>query len=136
MFAVLRNACKPLLKITAAHDVGRAINPMLVRGQIEGGIAQGIGMALMEEYLAGRTPNPCVMCNTHIKWRALLKQLLSRWSIPGTTARASTIDQMLALGRGSVPAGDQTDLPRIRSSQRLGNRRRNMLNSLVGRVTG
>jgi CO/xanthine dehydrogenase Mo-binding subunit/aerobic-type carbon monoxide dehydrogenase small subunit (CoxS/CutS family) len=46
-----------LLKITAAHDVGRAINPMLVQGQIEGGIAQGIGMALMEEYLPGRTEN-------------------------------------------------------------------------------
>ncbi len=28
----------------------------------------------VEEYLAGRTPNPCVMCNTHIKWKALLKR--------------------------------------------------------------
>lgn len=28
----------------------------------------------VEEYLAGRTPNPCVMCNTHIKWEALLKR--------------------------------------------------------------
>ena len=28
----------------------------------------------VEEYLAGRTPNPCMMCNTHIKWRALLKR--------------------------------------------------------------
>jgi tRNA-specific 2-thiouridylase len=28
----------------------------------------------IDEYLAGRTPNPCVMCNTHIKWRALLKR--------------------------------------------------------------
>lgn len=46
-----------LLKITAAHDVGRAINPTLARGQIEGGIAQGIGLALMEEYLPGRTEN-------------------------------------------------------------------------------
>ncbi len=46
-----------LLKITAAHDVGRAVNPTLARGQIEGGIAQGIGMALMEEYLPGRTEN-------------------------------------------------------------------------------
>lgn len=46
-----------LRKITAAHDVGRAINPMLARGQIEGGIAQGIGLALMEEYLPGRTEN-------------------------------------------------------------------------------
>ncbi|MGL4234520.1 molybdopterin-dependent oxidoreductase [Tabrizicola sp.] len=46
-----------LIKITAAHDVGRAINPMLAQGQIEGGIAQGIGLALMEEYLPGRTEN-------------------------------------------------------------------------------
>ena len=28
----------------------------------------------VDEYLAGRTPNPCVMCNTHIKWNALLKR--------------------------------------------------------------
>ncbi len=28
----------------------------------------------VEEYIAGRTPNPCVMCNTHTKWRALLKR--------------------------------------------------------------
>ena len=46
-----------LLHITAAHDLGRAINPMLAEGQIEGGIAQGIGLALMEEYLPGRTEN-------------------------------------------------------------------------------
>lgn len=46
-----------LLKVTAAHDLGRVINPQLAEGQIEGGIAQGIGMALMEEYIAGRTDN-------------------------------------------------------------------------------
>ncbi len=46
-----------LLAIHAAHDVGRAINPTQVEGQIHGGIAQGIGMALMEEYVAGRTDN-------------------------------------------------------------------------------
>ena len=28
----------------------------------------------VDEYMAGRTPNPCVMCNTHIKWNALLKK--------------------------------------------------------------
>lgn len=45
------------LAMVAAHDVGRAINPTLVEGQIEGGIAQGLGLALMEEYLPGRTEN-------------------------------------------------------------------------------
>ncbi len=43
--------------IHAAHDVGRAINPVQVEGQIHGGIAQGIGLALMEEYIAGKTEN-------------------------------------------------------------------------------
>lgn len=43
--------------IHAAHDVGRAINPVLVEGQIHGGVAQGIGLALMEEYIPGRTDN-------------------------------------------------------------------------------
>jgi tRNA-uridine 2-sulfurtransferase len=28
----------------------------------------------VDEYLSGRTPNPCVMCNTHIKWEALLRR--------------------------------------------------------------
>ena len=46
-----------LTRITAAHDVGRVINPTLAEGQIEGGIAQGIGLALMEDYIAGRTDN-------------------------------------------------------------------------------
>ncbi|NKB28842.1 MAG: molybdopterin-dependent oxidoreductase [Rhodobacteraceae bacterium] len=45
------------LGFTAAHDVGQAINPLLVEGQVHGGIAQGLGMALMEEYLPGRTEN-------------------------------------------------------------------------------
>jgi len=45
------------VRIVAAHDVGRAINPIQVEGQIEGGIAQGIGLALMEEYVPGRTEN-------------------------------------------------------------------------------
>ena len=46
-----------VLNIWAAHDVGRAINPTQVEGQIHGGIAQGLGLALMEEYLPGRTDN-------------------------------------------------------------------------------
>ena len=43
--------------VVSAHDVGRAINPLLVEGQIEGGVAQGIGMALMEDYQPTRTEN-------------------------------------------------------------------------------
>ncbi|UCC62057.1 MAG: molybdopterin-dependent oxidoreductase [Anaerolineae bacterium] len=40
-----------VLRVVAAHDVGRAVNPMAVEGQIEGGIMMGIGYALTEEFL-------------------------------------------------------------------------------------
>jgi len=46
-----------VLRIVAAHDVGRAINPTQVEGQIHGGVAQGLGLALMEDYVPGRTEN-------------------------------------------------------------------------------
>jgi aldehyde oxidoreductase len=45
------------VRFVAAHDVGHAVNPMLVEGQVHGGIAQGLGMALMEEFIPGRTEN-------------------------------------------------------------------------------
>ncbi|MBX7213881.1 MAG: xanthine dehydrogenase family protein molybdopterin-binding subunit [Thermoflexales bacterium] len=40
-----------ILRYTAAQDVGRAIYPPFVEGQIQGGVAQGVGWALNEEYL-------------------------------------------------------------------------------------
>jgi carbon-monoxide dehydrogenase large subunit len=40
-----------VVKVTAADDIGRVINPMIVDGQIHGGLAQGIGQALLEECL-------------------------------------------------------------------------------------
>jgi CO/xanthine dehydrogenase Mo-binding subunit len=39
------------LKLTTAYDVGRAINPLSIEGQIEGGAAQALGYALMEEFV-------------------------------------------------------------------------------------
>ena len=46
-----------LIKVTAAHDVGKVINPVLAEGQVHGGVAQGIGMALMEKFVPGKTNN-------------------------------------------------------------------------------
>ena len=50
-----------VLRIVASHDCGTPINPMLVEGQVEGGISMGIGLALQEEMLFdnnGRQINP------------------------------------------------------------------------------
>ena len=38
-----------MVEIATAQDVGKAINPQAVEGQIQGGIAQGLGLAVMEE---------------------------------------------------------------------------------------
>jgi CO/xanthine dehydrogenase Mo-binding subunit len=49
-----------VLGVWAAHDVGRAVNPRGVEGQIEGGIVQALGQGLMEDYKleAGHTTTP------------------------------------------------------------------------------
>ncbi|MHB8293092.1 MAG: xanthine dehydrogenase subunit D [Acidimicrobiales bacterium] len=49
-----------VVELAVAQDVGRAINPLAVTGQLEGGSAQGLGLALMEEIRmsAGRVLNP------------------------------------------------------------------------------
>lgn len=44
-----------VLRVVAAHDVGRAINPENVRGQILGGVAMGVGFSLMEEFVPRQT---------------------------------------------------------------------------------
>jgi CO/xanthine dehydrogenase Mo-binding subunit len=50
-----------VLRYTAAQDVGKAIHPSYVEGQVQGGVAQGVGWALNEEYVFdrdGRMENP------------------------------------------------------------------------------
>lgn len=52
-----------VLRAWSAHDVGRAINPMAIEGQIHGGFAQGMGYALLEELVweDGQPINPTMM---------------------------------------------------------------------------
>jgi CO/xanthine dehydrogenase Mo-binding subunit len=50
-----------VLRYTAVQDVGRAVHPSYVEGQLQGGVAQGIGWALNEEYIynkEGKVDNP------------------------------------------------------------------------------
>lgn len=49
-----------VLSVVASHDVGKLINPMASEGQIEGGIAQGMGFGLMEklDWSEGKVTNP------------------------------------------------------------------------------
>ena len=45
-----------VVKVWIAHDIGRALNPVLVRGQVEGSVYMGLGEALMEEQAFRRLP--------------------------------------------------------------------------------
>ncbi|MCK5200870.1 MAG: xanthine dehydrogenase family protein molybdopterin-binding subunit, partial [Spirochaetales bacterium] len=60
-----------VLKVTAAHDIGKAINKEMVEGQIFGGIVQGMGMALIEDI---------IMVDGHIQ-----QTNLNKYKIPKAT---------------------------------------------------
>lgn len=57
----IRTGLTKVLKVTAAHDLGKALNPMAAEGQIEGGVTQGVGYALYEKMIfneQGQLLNP------------------------------------------------------------------------------
>ncbi|MBL7923806.1 MAG: tRNA 2-thiouridine(34) synthase MnmA [Bacteroidia bacterium] len=65
----------------------------------------------VDEYLAGRTPNPCVMCNTHIKWEALLKRadmLNCEFIATGHYAKVREENGRYVISRGLDPTKDQS----------------------------
>lgn len=59
-----------VVKVVAAHDVGRAVNPMNVEGQIEGGVVMGLGYALTEN-LKLENGKPTVSYGKLGLWRAI-----------------------------------------------------------------
>ena len=65
----------------------------------------------VDEYLAGRTPNPCVLCNTHIKWDALAKraeQLDCAYIATGHYARVREENGRYVVGTGLDLQKDQS----------------------------
>lgn len=65
----------------------------------------------VDEYMAGRTPNPCVMCNTHIKWEALLKRadmLNCDYIATGHYAKVREENGRFVVSRGLDPSKDQS----------------------------
>ncbi len=65
----------------------------------------------IDQYLKGRTPNPCVLCNTHIKWAALLRradQLGCRYIATGHYARLRRENSRIVLSKGLDADKDQS----------------------------
>ncbi len=80
-----------LLKSVACHDVGRAINPVAVEGQIQGGSAQGLGYALMEDVV--------------VKNGVIQTPSLSEYLIPTSRDIPTTEAIILESGTGVGPFG-------------------------------
>ena len=90
-----------LKKIIAAHDVGRAVNPLSVEGQIEGGVVMSMGFALTEQY-------PLQECRPTAKYGTL--------GLP----RANTVPEIepiivekagLNVAYGAIGIGEITSIP-------------------------
>jgi tRNA-specific 2-thiouridylase len=65
----------------------------------------------VDEYIAGRTPNPCVLCNTHIKWEALLKRadmLGCEFIATGHYAQVRQLDDRYVVSKGLDDSKDQS----------------------------
>lgn len=65
----------------------------------------------VDEYLAGRTPNPCILCNTYIKWAALLRRadkLECQWIATGHYAQLRNEGNRFVISRGIDLAKDQS----------------------------
>ena len=65
----------------------------------------------VDEYISGRTPNPCVLCNTHIKWEALLKRadmLNCKYIATGHYARIRQVNGRYAIYKGVDEIKDQS----------------------------
>lgn len=75
-----------ILKYVAAHDVGRAINPMLLEGQVYGGALMGIGYALTEQFVVDKGE----VMNANFRD---YKILTSKDAVPIETAIVETIDK-------------------------------------------
>ena len=80
-----------VLSIVACHDVGKAVNPDSVTGQIEGGVSMGLGFSLMEEIVlqegASVTVDDVMLhCRRHLEDFKVPQQVVFVAQLPRTQA--------------------------------------------------
>ncbi|MEZ5226603.1 MAG: molybdopterin cofactor-binding domain-containing protein [Acidimicrobiales bacterium] len=80
-------------RVVAAHDVGRAVNPLLCEGQIEGSVHMGLGYAMTEGFPCdadGKPLNDTLRSLDIIRPRTCLRSMSSSWSRPSPTPRTAS----------------------------------------------
>ncbi len=100
------------LHVWVAHDIGRALNPALVMGQVEGGVYMGLGEAMMEESAFRRLPRARSQALVH-KFPSLLeyKSLTFEEMPPVTTYLIEEPDPAGPFGAKEVGQGPLLPLP-------------------------
>ncbi len=122
-----------VLRVVAAHDVGRAVNPLGAAGQIEGAIVMGMGAALYEEFVPGQTLElshyqlPIAASVPNIK--VILVEVPSRWGpygvkglgeaplLPSTPAIVNAVSRAIGCRIRSIPATPERIVKAIRASK-------------------
>ena len=90
-----------------AVDCGFPHTILDIRDEFKGFIIDNF----VDEYIAGRTPNPCVLCNTHIKWEALLKRadmLNCDFIATGHYAQVRKVEERFVVSKGLDESKDQS----------------------------
>ena len=90
-----------------AVDCGFPHTILDIRDEFKGFIIDNF----VDEYIAGRTPNPCVLCNTHIKWEALLKRadmLNCKFIATGHYAQVRSVNSRYVVSKGIDQTKDQS----------------------------
>ena len=90
-----------------AVDCGFPHTILDIRDEFEGYIIDNF----VDDYIAGRTPNPCVLCNTHIKWEALLKRadmLNCEFIATGHYAQVREFEGRFVVSKGLDESKDQS----------------------------
>jgi aldehyde oxidoreductase len=122
-----------VLRITAAHDVGRSVNPQGIEGQVQGAVVMSLGAALMEEYLPGTSTGfsdyyvPTIQSTPDI--RVIAVEVPSRWgprgakglgeaaTLPTTPAVINAIHNACGARLYRIPATPERVLAAICGSQ-------------------
>ena len=96
-------------KVVAAHDVGRAINPLTLEGQVEGGIVMCIGYALTEHYIQ----------EEGVPWT----DVMARYKMPGIRHAPDIVSHIVEHGTSTGPWGAKGvgELPSIPTSAAITN---------------
>ncbi len=109
-------------RLFIAYDVGRSVNPMLVDGQLTGGAAQGIGGALLEEFVYDETGQPLAASFADYLMPTAPRCRRSRSWSPRMRRARSTRSASRAPGRAaSPPSARPSPMP---STMRSGGRAR------------